>query len=135
MKLFATLFVALAGFLPCFGQDVFYDLAAVQPPAEFDNIHVEKLGTDKNSTTFVIWVKEEVKPHYHENRTETLYVLDGNGIMVIGDESKRIGAGNMFIIPKGTVHSVEVSSDTPLKVLSIQAPEFLGKDRHFTEGE
>lgn len=112
-----------------------FDLKGLTPDTDYDNIHVQQVGSDAHSTTFVIWVKEEVKPHYHKTHTETLYVIEGNGIMQLGDDGSRIGPGDLLIIPPNTVHSVEVTSDVPLKVLSVQAPEFHGKDRHFTEGE
>ena len=137
MKLLATLFLSLFTIALAHAQmdKLMFDLPALQPPADFENIHVQKVGSDQNSTSFIIWVKEEVKPHYHETHTETLYVLEGSGMMTMGDEGQRIGPGTLLLIPKGTVHSVEVTSSEPLKVLSVQAPEFHGKDRHFTEGE
>ncbi len=122
----------------CFGlqaQTEVLDLIGLEPAEDYENIHVQKIGTDDHSTSFVIWVKDEVKPHFPADHTETLYVLSGTGIMILNDEGVRVGAGNMVVIPPNTIHSVEVTSDIPLKVLSVQAPEFHGKDRHFTEGE
>lgn len=101
----------------------------LKPTEDFDNVHVQKLYSDLNSTAFVIWVKNSVKPHYHAQHSESLYVLSGTGTMKIGDEITEIGPGDCFTIPEKMIHSVEVKGDVPLKVLSIQAPEFLGKDR------
>jgi len=62
-----------------------------------------------------------------------VYVLEGTGMMQLGDPTLVITSGSYINIPKNTVHSVKVTSDTPMKVLSIQSPKFTGKDRHFLE--
>ena len=40
-----------------------------------------------------------------------------------------IVAGDYIRVAKGTPHAVKVLSSTPLKIISVQAPEFFGKDR------
>ena len=40
-----------------------------------------------------------------------------------------------FTIKKGTPHAVKVTSIEPLKVLSVQAPEFFGKDLEIVKAE
>ena len=95
----------------------------------FENIFVKKIASDAHSSTFVIWVKQGVKNHYHARHTEQLVVLEGTGMMTLGDQVMRIKKGDFIRIPMGTHHAVEVTSEVPLKVLSIQAPEFHGKDR------
>ena len=83
----------------------------------------------------MIWVKKSVRPHYHAEHTETVSVLKGKGIMQLGDSSFKIKKGTVVVIPKGTIHSVRVTSRKPLLVLSVQAPEFKGKDRIFVNNE
>ena len=98
----------------------------------FDNIHVEKLYTDSLSSSFVVWVKGFVPSHKHENHTESIYVEEGKAIMKLGEDSFVIQKGDYIVIPFNTYHSVEeVVSEIPLKVLSIQSPNFVGKDRVF----
>lgn len=108
-------------------------VSEITPEEPFDNILVKKIDSDKNSTSFIIWVKSDVRAHKHEHHTETLYVLEGEGNMKLGDTEFVVKAGDYVSIPENTVHSVEVTSTTPLKVISLQAPEFLGKDRVFLE--
>lgn len=115
-----------------FGQNV-TNLKDVQPSADFDNIHIEKIYTDENSTSFVIWVKKSVKAHYHKNHTESLYVIEGSATMQVGEKEFEIKEGDYFTVPENTHHSVVVKSKIPLKVLSLQAPEFLGEDRYFVK--
>jgi mannose-6-phosphate isomerase-like protein (cupin superfamily) len=127
----AMRFILMTAFIiaTCLAQAQIWDHSSHQPPEDFDNVHVQKIHTDSTQSTFIIWVKKSVKPHYHANHTEFLYILSGQAEMVLNDSTFQIEAGDYFIIPKGSVHSVQVKGSTPLKVISIQTPEFLGKDR------
>jgi len=111
----------------------YVELDKIEPGVEFDNIHVHKLDTDKNKSAVIIWIKKGVKAHIHEYHSETLVVLEGTGTMYVGDSSYSIKGGDYISVPENTVHSVTVTSEIPLKVISIQAPEFVGKDRVFVE--
>ncbi|MDX2349118.1 MAG: cupin domain-containing protein [Porticoccus sp.] len=104
-------------------------LSDITPPADLENIHVVKISSDAHSTDFIVFVKQQVPLHKHLVHTETLYVLEGSGAFQLGEESFDIGPGDYINVPEGTTHAVTVTSPIPLKVLSVQAPEFLGKDR------
>lgn len=109
------------------------DLKSIKPETEFDNIHVKKIADDDQQTSFVIWIKQQVRLHKHDHHTENIYVLEGKGEMQIGDEKFVIGKGDFFTIPKSTPHGLKVLSSKPVKVLSIQSPKFTGEDRIFIE--
>jgi quercetin dioxygenase-like cupin family protein len=51
----------------------------------------------------------QVDPHSHPTH-EFYYVLYGRGEMIIGDESKEIGQGDLVYIPPNEVHSLVASS-------------------------
>ncbi|MCB9245073.1 MAG: cupin domain-containing protein [Flavobacteriales bacterium] len=106
-----------------------WDGAKRTAPQDYDNIHVERIHSDERSSTFLIWVKKEVKLHKHEYHTETIVVLEGKAIMQIGDETRTISKGDLILIPVNTPHSVRTLSGKALKVVSVQAPEFKGQDR------
>lgn len=107
-------------------------LDSYQPTEDFDNIHVLKIAEDSLQSSFIIWVKKGVKGHFHQTHTENIVVIEGKAIMTIGDKTITIKKGDFINIPNQTPHSVvEVKSRKPLKVLSIQSPEFKGKDRVF----
>lgn len=105
----------------------------IEPDEDYENVHVIKLSEDSLMSTFLIWVKNHVPLHKHEFHTENVFVLNGSGTMKIGEEEKEIKVGDMVFIPKNTKHSVTVTSESPLKVISVQSPIFLGKDRIFIE--
>lgn len=106
----------------------------LQPSDEYENVHVQQLYSDSLATTFVIWVKREVKSHYHAFHTEQVIILDGRARMQVGDRYFVVKKGDVLVIPAGTVHNAVVTSRKPLKVLSIQSPEFLGDDRVIVDG-
>jgi mannose-6-phosphate isomerase-like protein (cupin superfamily) len=102
-------------------------------PADLETIKVQKLADDPLSTSFIIWVKTEVAPHYHAHHTEEVYILEGMGVLTMGKSVFNIKPGDYIIIPSGTVHSVRTISKTPLKVISMQSPSFDGSDRVWVE--
>ncbi len=104
-------------------------LQDVEMPPETDNVYVHKLGDSKQASDFIVFIKKGVPPHKHLKHTETVYVLEGEGVFTLEGVTTKIAPGHYVKIPQGAVHSVEVTSSNPLKVLSIQAPQFFGKDR------
>ncbi|MDN4165682.1 cupin domain-containing protein [Cytophagales bacterium LB-30] len=107
----------------------FQNLGRVQAPANFENIHVQPLFQDSLSSGFVIFIKKEVKLHLHEHHTESVYILEGYGEMIVENTLLNVKAGDYIFLPKNTPHAVYVKSEIPLKVLSIQSPRFDGSDR------
>ena len=108
---------------------VHYKLLSRVPQQPLENVEVQKISEDSLSTTFVIWIKKEVPLHYHASHDEQIYILEGEGLMQLGQEQLQLKPGDYVAIPKKTPHGVRVSSATPLKVLSIQSPRFDGTDR------
>ena len=98
-----------------------------------DNIYNSPLFSDSLASSFVIVIKKEVKLHKHLSHSEHVVVLEGEGNMVLGEKQIHIKKGDVMFIPKNTPHAVKSTGKLPLKVLSIQAPYFDGKDRLFIE--
>lgn len=113
-----------------FGQHV-VNAEAIQPTEDFDNVHVVKIAGDSLATQFVIWVKDTVPTHHHVWHSETIYVLEGEAKLYIGNTMKIIKKGDLIFMPKQNNHAVKVISKEPMKVLSIQSPGFYGEDRVF----
>jgi quercetin dioxygenase-like cupin family protein len=107
-----------------------YDL---EPTEAYDNIYVQNIDTDSLSTTFAIWVKLKVKMHKHVNHVENVYIIEGNGEFTVSDSTYKVKKGDLIVIPKNTWHGVTISSKNPMKVISVQSPEFKGMDRVFKE--
>jgi len=114
-----------------FGQSYLH-LDTITSKSE-EQLIVKKIAGDSLTTSFLIVIKQGVKKHFHKEHSESIYVLEGEGKMLLGEKTIQIKTGNYIFIPKNTPHKVEVTSKEPLKVLSIQAPFFDGKDRIILE--
>ena len=112
-----------------------FSLDTLKAPLEYNDVYVQKVYTTKNQTSFVIWIKTKVKKHKHLTHTELIQVLDGAGKMTLGNESFDIKKGDFIVVPENTEHGVVVTSSEPLKVVSIQTPEFDGTDRIWVEDQ
>lgn len=126
-KIVALLAIGLS--INAFSQTT--NLDELQPGEEYDNIYVKKMFSDSLCTSFIIWIKKEVKAHKHEHHSETIYVLEGKGTMTVGKDTFEIRKGDFFNIPMNTAHNLKVTSTEAVKVISVQAPLFDGSDRIF----
>ncbi|MCE3225922.1 MAG: hypothetical protein K0S32_473 [Bacteroidetes bacterium] len=98
-----------------------------------ENLYNKTLFGDSLASSFCITIKKEVKAHKHVTHSEHVIVLEGEGNMKMGDKTFTIKKGDVVFIPKNTIHSVKTTSKAPLKVISVQAPLFDGKDRIMIE--
>jgi mannose-6-phosphate isomerase-like protein (cupin superfamily) len=130
-KVFAGFFL-LACFFSSFSQN-YQSLDTVKSYGDYEHIYLRKLYSDSLVSSFVIFIKKEVKIHKHISHSENVYILDGEGEMTLGDKKIKVKKGGFVFIPKNTFHSLRVTSVNPVKVLSIQAPIFDGKDRIIAE--
>jgi len=129
-KIVALLFLFSCTSLIC--QDI-NQLKKIKSHEPFENILAKKISNTNEQTSILIWIKEGVRLHKHAEHTENIYVISGKGEMILGDEKFVIRKGDFFTIPKGTPHALKVLSTKPIKVLSIQSPQFTGVDRIFLE--
>lgn len=98
-----------------------------------DNIYNRSLFSDSLSSSYCIVIKKEVKSHKHQYHSEQVLVIEGEAEMKLGEKTFPVKKGDVIFIPKNTVHSVKNKGAIPLKVLSVQAPYFDGKDRIFVD--
>ena len=87
--------------------------------------------TNNEATTFAIWIKKKVKLHKHIYHTENVIIEEGEGEFQLGDSVYQVKKGDVIVIPQDTWHGVIVNSKETMKVISVQSPQFLGKDRIF----
>src|SRR5262245_14986009 len=91
------------------------NLPALKQKQPYDNTATQELNSDSNATSTVVWIKKEVKPHYHASHTEHVYVIEGTGQMLLGNQTIFVGPGDLIYIPEGTVHALRVTSkDKPM---------------------
>lgn len=113
-------------------HEMLYD---AMPDSAYKNICIKALYSDTLVSTFLIWIKHKVPAHLHQYHTEQVLILEGKAEMWVNHNRYQVKAGDWIVLPPNCSHAVKVKSRKPLKVLSIQAPEFNGKDRLLVGGE
>ncbi|MCS6916706.1 MAG: cupin domain-containing protein [Chitinophagales bacterium] len=98
-----------------------------------DGVVVQKLFGDSTVSSNLLWIREEVRPHFHSFHSEHVYVVEGTAQMLFNHETLFLRAGDLVFIPAGTVHAVRPTGKDPLRVLSIHSPAFDGSDRVLVE--
>lgn len=68
--------------------------------------------------------------HRHEREDEVLFIHDGRGTAIVGDERTPVAKGDTVFIPRGTWHGVETNADRIDLVWSVTPP---GLEQFFRE--
>jgi mannose-6-phosphate isomerase-like protein (cupin superfamily) len=124
-------------------KNIFTELATAPRDAKA-NIRVIKLTGDEKISVFAadISPQTELKPHYHQTGIETYQILQGQGIMRVGEmkdgainwiEEFDAITGDCFTISEGKVHQIVNKSDNPLLAIFCCPENHLGSDRFFVE--
>ena len=71
--------------------------------------------------------------HYHPRTEEIYYILEGQGRMRIGDETRDVGPGDAIAIPPGQVHQITNVGREVLKFLCCCAPGYEDADTVMVE--
>ena len=67
-------------------------------------------------------------PHRHQKTEEIYYILEGNGLMKIGEETRPVGPGDAIAIPPGEWHTITNTGLQLLKFLCCCAPGYEHED-------
>lgn len=62
--------------------------------------------------------------HHHVKTEEIYYVLEGEGVMQIGEEQSQVRMGDAIAIPPGAFHQITNTGKTVLKFLCCCAPSY-----------
>ncbi|HYU15178.1 MAG TPA: cupin domain-containing protein, partial [Candidatus Acidoferrum sp.] len=73
----------------------------------------------------------EMPRHLHDGSSEYLLLLEGSGILVIGEEQIPVAAGDAIQIPSGIEHGFRAAAGGPLKALEFFAPA--GPEQRFKD--
>ena len=61
-------------------------------------------------------------PHYHRERDEFFYVVEGEMVLRIGEERHTAGAGTFAFVPRGTIHGFHNASGESATLLVMHHP-------------
>jgi len=88
----------------------------------------EAMGA-KYITTTLVEMEKGGRQHIHSHETEQSYfILDGQGVMTVGDEEGEVSAGMSIFIPSSAPHGLINTGDGVLRYLSAGSPPFGEED-------
>lgn len=64
----------------------------------------------------------DIGEEVHENTDQLFLIAEGDGQVLVGNETRGISEGDFIVVPAGTVHNVTNTGDEDLKLLTIYAP-------------
>lgn len=94
----------------------------IEPPGEFENIHLHSLESSEKRDLFVAWVKQEVPEEVHHDILESFLILEGSCECHITDEKGstrivRMGQGDFITMQVGETHDIVITSLKPVKAI------------------
>jgi quercetin dioxygenase-like cupin family protein len=67
-------------------------------------------------------------PHYHEHFDETVFMLEGIGNFILGDQQLELHPGQAAFIPRGVVHGFINKTGNMMRFLSTATPGIFGPE-------
>jgi mannose-6-phosphate isomerase-like protein (cupin superfamily) len=97
-------------------------VAGIEPPADFEDIHMHTLESNAQRDLFVIWVKEFVPEEVHHDLLESFMILEGSCVCYITDQAGetrivRLGEGDFITMQLEETHDIHVTSEKPAKAI------------------
>lgn len=106
------------------------DVASKNPLGEGEEIKITDVGENKNSSMHLVQIREngELRPHYHKQHDEVIYVKKGSGIATLDGARYIVKPGSILQIPGKTVHKFLNTGGEQFIAVSIFSPPFDGRD-------
>jgi quercetin dioxygenase-like cupin family protein len=94
-----------------------------------ESIRAVEIARDANSSHHVVAIRDGETPHRHDRHDLLVMLLEGHGVMRMGDAARRVGQGSIVWVPRGTVHAFRNASDAPAVAYIVYSPAFDADDR------
>ncbi len=65
---------------------------------------------------------QEHAPHAHQGQDKLYVILEGSGIVTIGEETDHLSTGDAAFAPSGVIHSIRNPGPDRLIVMAVLAP-------------
>ena len=105
--------------------DTVLNARAIGKDADALRLKLSKMGSAR---VLLNQYNTDLGPRYYQCHDETLYVIKGHGILIIGEDRYVAKPGSVFVIPRNTVHSMINTGEKPFVALVVQTPTPLGGD-------
>jgi mannose-6-phosphate isomerase-like protein (cupin superfamily) len=97
-------------------------IEGIEPPAEFENIHLHPIEANEKRELFVAWVKKMVDEEVHTDLLESFLILEGSCECHICNEKGetrivRLGQGDYITMQLGETHDIVITSLQPAKAI------------------
>jgi quercetin dioxygenase-like cupin family protein len=66
---------------------------------------------------------DQAPPHIHHQSDEAFGVVSGRIEVLIGDERRELSAGDLVVVPAGTVHTFATVGDEPVRMYCVMTPQ------------
>ncbi len=60
-----------------------------------------------------------IDPHFHTDIEQIYYILEGEGEVLVGQETRFVSPGHIVYIPPNHLHTIRPLGDTPLRWITI----------------
>ena len=97
------------------------------------DIAIRHLHHSEYSSANLIRLKGNEVPHYYKNHDLTVTAISGKHTLHFADHNVSLEAGDIAIIPKGTIHWAENNDPVASTVFALFSPAYTGDDRHDIE--
>lgn len=94
--------------------------------SEAANLSLAEATVAPGATTF---------EHLHRSSEELYLVTSGSGTLRVGEEERRVAAGDCVAIPPGTPHRLHNDGEVDLVVVCACSPPYSHEDTVLLEGE
>jgi mannose-6-phosphate isomerase-like protein (cupin superfamily) len=71
---------------------------------------------------------QTVAPHHHGQIEEIYYIVEGRGVMIVGNEECTVAAGDAVFVPRNHRHTLTNNGAEPLRLLLVCGPAFFYED-------
>jgi mannose-6-phosphate isomerase-like protein (cupin superfamily) len=103
-------------------------ILAENPMAPGENIKVTNLGAGRAASHHIVQVRDREAPHVHRQHDGTVFMVRGQGYLILGQSRLDLGTGDVFSIPRNTPHYFVNTSPEPAAAFVVFSPPFDGKD-------
>lgn len=102
-------------------------------PAQNENIKVVPLFHNARSSNVLVQVRDREPLHRHIDSDITVFMLRGEGDMLLGKETRPVKTGDVIHIERGAIHAYINRGAEPAAALVVYSPAPGPKDRVLVE--
>ncbi len=131
-KIFVLLFFVLSAcssspsiYFPQGSREAFVDIQSLLkkgPHFNEEGFEMVLLGKSAQYSAHLVWIKDREKLHLHASHEGTLLLLQGRGVLHLGNQKISLKPGDLTSIPQNTPHFFKNESDEPVAAYVLFAP-------------